>query len=178
MDCINWSVSINPIKINAEEYRAKVVSLQDFIEAGISSGNLIDTLDSCILKHYYAPIVEDYGCGTYARELFMPQGTVIVGKIHKHSHVNILSKGKVVVMTEEGRKTIEAPSTFISQAGTKRAVYIVEDAIWTTIHLTAHLGEDKLEDMEDEIIAKSFEEIGIDTPKVGNYSFKELGGIK
>src|SRR5689334_15204844 len=49
----------------------------------------------CPLQHVFAP-------GAYARTIFIPAGTVIVGKIHKHQHLNILSQGVVTVVTEGG----------------------------------------------------------------------------
>lgn len=144
-----------------DENRVKVTNLSTLIEEGIEKKELIDAEDACKLSHYFAPIVEEYGCGTYARELFMPKDTVVVGKIHKHSHVNVISAGKVAVLTESGRELFEAPYTFISQAGIQRAVYILEDTVWTTVHLTSNLGEDNLDKIEEEVIAKTFEEIGI-----------------
>lgn len=72
--------------------------------------------------------------GVYVREVYMPAGAVIIGKIHKDSHVNIISKGCLIVSTENGMETLEAPYTFISPANTKRILRVVEDTIWTTIH--------------------------------------------
>ena len=171
---------MNPLKKTNQtlENRTKVVALESAISNAIDGGELEDVMDKCILTHHFAPIVDDYGCGTYARELFMPKGTVIVGKIHRESHVNIISKGKVVVHTENGKETLQAPHTFISPAGIKRAVYIEEDTIWTTIHLTKNLGVENLETIENEVIAKTFAEIGLEEPKdLLNYSLDDLGAL-
>ena len=110
------------------------------------------TLDQFPITHHFAP-------GVYAREMFLPAGHTIIGKIHKHAHLNIISQGVVVVSTEEGSKELKAPCTFTSYAGTKRAVFIKDDAIWTTIHVTE---KTDLDEIEDELIAKSFDEIGSD----------------
>jgi hypothetical protein len=86
----------------------------------------------------------------------IPAGTVIVGKIHKHAHLNILSQGTVCVMTEtEGDRQLTGPLTMVSPPGTKRAVYAVTDAVWTTIHLT---NSTDLEEIEAEVIAPTFED--------------------
>lgn len=101
------------------------------------------------LQHTFAP-------GVYVRTIFIPAGTVVVGKIHKHRHANILSQGHVTVFTEHGGKEdLHGPLTMVSEPGTKRAVYAHTDTVWTTIHPT-----DKLtpEDVEEEVIAKSYEE--------------------
>lgn len=104
------------------------------------------------LKHTFAP-------GSYAREIFLPAGCIVVGKIHKHAHLNIVSRGRVVVVTEFGPREIDAtctPVTFTSDAGSKRALYCYEDTIWTTIHLT---DKTDLAEIEREIIATDYVEL-------------------
>jgi len=80
------------------------------------------------LHHHFAP-------GTYAREIELPAGSLVVGRIHRHAHVNVISKGYVLVATPDGAEELRAPKTFISAPGTKRVVYAVEDTVWTTVHL-------------------------------------------
>jgi hypothetical protein len=102
------------------------------------------------------PLQHSFIDGVYVRTIFIPAGTVIVGKIHKHSHANILSKGEVSVMTEAGGlERLVGPLTMTSPAGCKRAVYAHTDTTWTTIHRT---DETDLEKIEDWVIAKTFEE--------------------
>lgn len=79
------------------------------------------------VEHHFAP-------GNYARECFLPAGSVVIGKVHRHAHVNIISKGKVTVATSEGLHEYEAPLTFISEPGAKRALIVHEDTVWTTVH--------------------------------------------
>lgn len=126
-----------------DEFKEKITDLQNTML------EMESTLDEFKLTHHFAP-------GVYAREMFLPQGHTIVGKIHKHAHLNIIQKGIVVVSTEEGSKEMSGPCVFTSYAGTKRAVYIKEDAIWITIHVT---DETDLEKIEDQIIAKDFDAI-------------------
>ena len=102
------------------------------------------------LEHFFAP-------NLYARQMTIPEGHVIVGKIHKHAHVNNISKGKIAVSTEfDGIQIFDAPHQFISTPGTKRAVYALEETIWTTYHPTK---ETDLAIIEDQVIAKSFDEL-------------------
>jgi hypothetical protein len=106
------------------------------------------------LKHTFAP-------GVYAREIFIPAGEVLVGKIHKHAHINILVSGRVTVVTEHnGKEELIGPLTMVSLPATKRAVYAHEDTIWITIHLT---DETDLEKIEEEVIAKDY--ISLDSPE-------------
>lgn len=105
------------------------------------------------VNHVFAP-------GVYCREALIPSGIAVVGKIHKHAHVNIISSGTVVVATEEGVTTFKAPHTFVSLPGTKRVCVALEDTIWSTIHPT---DTTDLTRIEEEVIAKSYEEYDVYT---------------
>ena len=126
--------------------RLKIAKMMDaIILSGIDEGP-----ESCPLRHYFAP-------GQYAREISMRKGMIVVGKIHKHAHVNIISKGHVRVFTEgEGEWEMQAPCTFISSPGTQRVVYMLEDTVWTTVHVT---DKTDIDEIEAEIIAKDYTEV-------------------
>lgn len=102
------------------------------------------------VNHYFAP-------GLYAREMFIPAGTLIVGKIHKHAHINHISYGDICVSTFEGIKRLQGPLTMVSPVGVKRVVCAITDTLWTTFHVTE---ETDLEKIEDYVIAKDYSEIG------------------
>lgn len=69
---------------------------------------------------------------------------------HRYAHPNILSAGAVQVYTEfEGLVEYRAPHTFISKAGVKRVILALEDAVWTTVHVT---NSTDLADIEREVI--------------------------
>ena len=104
------------------EFREKIMAVQNGLINMIEDGVIQSTLDDCIVKHYFSPKDEKYGCCTYAREMFIPKDTLIIGKIHRHQHLNIISKGKVIVYTEFGEKHLEGPVTFVSEIGLKRSV--------------------------------------------------------
>jgi len=107
---------------------------------------------ACPLTHTFAP-------GSYARGIQLPTGALVVGKIHKHAHLNIVSRGWATVVTEFGRMEIDArerPVTFTSQPGTKRALYVHEECWWTTVHLT---DSTDLAVIERDIIARDFVEL-------------------
>ena len=97
----------------------------------------------CPLKHYFPP-------HAYVREIFMPAGSIVIGKIHKTEHINIIQKGKVTLVKEDGtRETLEGPLTFVSKAGVQKALYIHEDTVWSTVHVTENRD---LESLEAELI--------------------------
>jgi hypothetical protein len=102
--------------------------------------------------HYFAD-------GIYAREIVIPAGTLLTGKIHKTRHLNIISQGRIAVVTESGRTIIDAPYTFVAEAGTKRVGIALTDCVWTTIHASDETDLDKL---EAQLIAPSFEALEAD----------------
>jgi hypothetical protein len=130
-----------------KDIREKIIELELLMKIAVTETKSL-SISECPLKHTFAP-------GAYAREIFIPKETLIVGKIHKHSHLNMLMKGTVSVLTEEGPRVFKAPMTMVSPAGTKRVVFAHEDTVWVTVHLT---NETDLEKIEEEIIAKSYEE--------------------
>lgn len=101
------------------------------------------------------PLKHSFGDGCYVREIFMPAGTFIISKLHNKNHPYFVLKGKALVKTEEGIVTIEAPFQGMTKAGTKRALYILEDMTWITVHVTDETDLDKI---ENEIISKNFKE--------------------
>jgi len=105
--------------------------------------------DACPLKHTFAD-------GLYIREMSAPKGMLNVSKLHRTNHPYFILKGDVSVLTENGMVRIKAPHFGITKAGTKRIVYFNEDTVWITVHAT---NETDLEKIEDEVIAKNYEEL-------------------
>jgi hypothetical protein len=103
----------------------------------------------------HCPVVHSYGEGCYIRQIFMPKGTLIISKIHKKTHPYFIMTGKASVATEDGVEILQGPFQGITEAGTKRALYIHEDMVWITVHVTDETDLDKI---EAEIIAKDFNE--------------------
>ena len=94
------------------------------------------------LRHYFSK-------GVYVREIFMGAGTIVIGKIHKTEHLNILQRGKVSIYDESGVFTLQGPITFSSGAGVQKVLYIHEDTTWSTVHVT---DETDLVKLESELI--------------------------
>lgn len=82
------------------------------------------------------PIKHNVYAGMYAREMFIPAGVVLTGKIHLEDHICILSQGDLSVMTDEGIKRIQAPYTFNAKCGIKKIGYAHSDCTFTTVHTT------------------------------------------
>ena len=91
----------------------------------------------CPVRHYFAP-------GMAAREMTIPAGVVITGAVHRHEHLCTVSKGRILVSTDNGMAELVAPFTFVSKPGAKRVGYAIEETVWTTYHATDTTDIDKL----------------------------------
>lgn len=109
--------------------------------------------DAFPLKHTFAP-------GVYVREMFIPAGSLVVGKIHKMEHVVILLSGTIQVVTETGNETLKGPITIVSDIG-KKAVHAITDCVWINVHPNPSDTKD-LKKIENQLIAKDYNEF--DTP--------------
>lgn len=142
-----------------KEFRKMIINAENKIK------NMPDVLKGEALDKH-CPVKHSYGDGCYIREIFMPAGTLIVSKIHKSAHPYFVLKGKALVGTETGVVEITAPYWGMTLTGTKRALFIQEDMIWITVHVTK---ETELEKIEKEIIATDFQEVD---SLVSSLSFK------
>lgn len=96
-------------------------------------------------NHYFA-------AGVYAREMKMTAGMAVVGKKHKKPCINVVSKGLILVINQADEKDMteyKAGDVFVSPAGTRRALFALEDSAWITFHAT---DETDLEKLEQEFI--------------------------
>lgn len=82
-------------------------------------------------------LVNRFAPGMYIRELTMPAGSIVVSRIHKTTHPFVITKGRCSVFYEGGSVVnYEAPFTGITQAGTRRLLFIQDETTWTTFHAT------------------------------------------
>jgi len=143
-------------------FREKMELAQNTMMEWQAEGICDDAMDECILTHHFSPIVEEFGCAVYGRQILIPKDTVIIGKIHRHSHLNVILKGKILVTTEFGQEYFEAPHVFTSKVATKRGVRAVEDTLWLTIHLTTQDSEENMDEIENEVIAPDYQTLGLE----------------
>ena len=91
--------------------------------------------------------------GLYAREMLIPAGTLITGRVKKHEHISVIAAGAVTEITEAGRQNVKAPYIMVSQPNTKRIVLAHTDTVWVTIHATK---ETELDKIEEDLIVTSY----------------------
>jgi quercetin dioxygenase-like cupin family protein len=96
----------------------------------------VDALQAFMLEQPQAdiPVRNVFSGGVYAREVFIPKGTMLVGKVHMTEHLNVCLQGDLTFLTVDGPKRIKAPAMFSSPAGTKKLAYANEDSIWVNVH--------------------------------------------
>jgi hypothetical protein len=97
----------------------------------------------CPIEHYFAH-------GTYTRLMHAKAGTLLTGKVHRHSCVNILTKGKLMIASDEGDYSVDAPNVFISGGDVRKAIYALEDSILINVHPWD--GKEDLEQIEARVI--------------------------
>lgn len=111
--------------------RAKVCALEDAMRA---------------LPQIELPVKHHFAYRTYGRELRIPKGIALTGKIHKFSQLNVLMSGDVSVVTADGAKRVQPPFAMVAEAGAKRAFYAHEDSVWLVVHGTDETDVGKIED--------------------------------
>lgn len=113
---ISYRVSLTP-----KTQRQKVERLEALIQQ-------LPQVD-CPIRNYFAP-------GLYAREMTIPAGTTITGAVHKRENLAVLSKGRLLLATENGPVEISAPHILTVKPGAKNAATALEDSVWTNFFAT------------------------------------------
>ncbi|AKA60333.1 hypothetical protein P26218_30 [Rhodoferax phage P26218] len=95
---------------------------------------------ACPVNHYFGP-------GVYIREVSMAAGLFAIGHRQTQEHVNIMLKGRVLMLNEDGSTTeLAAPLMFTGKPGRKMG-YILEDVVWQNIYATNERDVQVLESM-------------------------------
>ena len=72
----------------------------------------------------------------YAERMLIPAGFTVGKHLHDHSHMSVLAKGRVNVITEAGSTEYVAPAYIEIKAGLHHQVHAVEEAVWYCLHAT------------------------------------------
>lgn len=126
-------------------YIELVKDVQNRLQCGIDGGDVPE--GEAPVTHHFAP-------GVYMRQMDAAAGTLVVSKMHRTEHMNILLKGSLTVVTENGIEHLQAPLVLKSAAGTKRIGYFHEDSSWITVHPTTAT---ELEEIERQVIVPESE---------------------
>ncbi|SNT33752.1 hypothetical protein SAMN06265795_12646 [Noviherbaspirillum humi] len=118
------------------------------------------------------PVEHEFADGMYIRRMFIPKGTVLVGKIHKKACVNMVEKGDIAILTETGAKRVKAGFTIVSPPGLQKVGYANEDTVFTNIFRTDVSDPEKV---EEELIWESYEAMEQQLPNEGGKSCQSVG---
>jgi hypothetical protein len=125
--------------------------VQVFLVADVPTREQIVKLEKAIVQEL--PLlsidpVHHFADSLYAREITIPAGALLTGKVHKTKHFNVCF-GDITVWTEQGMKRLTGFHRFESQPGTKRVGYAHAETVWITVHGSK---ETDLEALEAELI--------------------------
>ena len=114
--------------------------------------------ESLKLPQVEIPIFNFFADGVYVREMRVPAGTTITGKIHKTSTVDVLLEGSIVVVNDTGVPVrMDAPLVFESLPGISKAGYAITDIRWLTIH-GVESDSRNIEDLEHELVVEDYQQ--------------------
>lgn len=81
------------------------------------------------------PLIHRFTPGVYAREIFMPAGTLLTSKVHNTEHFYVVLSGMARVgLPGQPTQTLTAGHVGVTKPGTRRLLYILEDCRWITFH--------------------------------------------
>lgn len=101
-----------------------------------SMAQAVDQLEGHMLSLPQAecPVVHHFGPGIYIREVTMLAGTLAIGHAQRHEHLNIMLKGAVAMIGDDGQvKELRAPLIFVGKPG-RKAGYIIETTVWQNVY--------------------------------------------
>jgi len=96
------------------------------------------------------------GGGVYEREVIVPEGTVITGKIHLSEHLAKLVKGTMTIFSENAKGTITGPVTFTSKPGDRRVGLAHDECVFSTFHTVGD--ETDIEKIEQMLVVDTEEQ--------------------
>jgi hypothetical protein len=156
----------------------------DYKENKIKFQNKIKQFETAITKHceennnqelnekvkgdVEGVISHNFADGQYIRTAVAPKNTLVSTKIHAKNHPFFLMKGDISIFGEDGVKRIQAPFHGITEAGTKRVLYVHEECTFITVHRTDCL---TIDEVIAEITVADFSDLkltGIDTKQIDN----------
>lgn len=105
--------------------KAVISNLISVLQSNINSGN-IDSAD--------LPVTHHFSDNIYCREIFMPAGSVVIGKEHATRHLNIVLSGECEIWTVQEHIKCRPGMIFETLAGVQKIVKMITDVRFLTIH--------------------------------------------
>lgn len=108
---------------------------------------VIDNLEAemLALPQVACPVVHHFGPGIYIREVTLPAGALAVGHRQRFWHTNIMLKGRVSILQDNGDWCeLVAPLFFVGKPG-RKVGFVTETVVWQNVYATEETDIDKLE---------------------------------
>ncbi len=119
-----------------------------------SRNETIDAMEVMMLENFDVvsfPLNHRFTDGLYTREISVPKGILLTSKVLKSQHQFFLLKGALSMWNDGGEEIyMEAPYIGITEANTRRVVYVWEDCVFATTHPNPENKD--LVEIEEEII--------------------------
>lgn len=82
------------------------------------------------IRHHFIP-------GGYVREMIIPQGILVVGRIIYKDTISAISQGKLLVyLGPNDTEILDGPKTFVATPGAQRAALALTEVRWVTFMVT------------------------------------------
>lgn len=119
----------------------------DFLEFRMSE--LPEMMIDCDLDHVFTPCL-------YSRTIYMPEGALLVSRVHKTAHQFFILKGSAMVFTEgTGWQHMAAGMHGVTVPGTRRVLFITDDCVWSTSHAIGYVtGYENYDGTEKEVVKR------------------------
>ena len=101
-------------------------------------------------------VTHNFADGQYIRQIVMPKDLLVSTKIHAKNHPFFIMKGEASIYSDKGVERIKAPYHGITEAGTKRVLYIHEECTFITVHRTDCLD---IDDILNEVTVDDFSKL-------------------
>jgi hypothetical protein len=109
------------------------------------------TLQFSRMEQAECQLTHKFEQGLYIRELRMPAGTLLIGRVHRYGHVCQLLEGDLILIHCKGvREGFKAPSQILTEPGYQMVVYAATDALARTVHPNPREERD-IQRLEDDI---------------------------
>ena len=95
------------------------------------------------------PITHSIFGGIYTRAMFIPEGTLIIGKRHRNATCNMLMQGTISIYMGKDLpvRTLIGPCVFPSAPYSQKLGYAHTDVIFMTVHPTEEIDVNKMEEI-------------------------------
>lgn len=127
---VRWDIGMNVVDAKIQEMARQVYK-------GLESG-VIQPAD-IKLRHYH--------CGDiYGRVMEVPEGGVVVGKVHLQGQINVCLKGKFAVLSDGKAIMVEKGEVLVGPQGDQRVFYAIEPSEWLVCVATKETDIGKIEE--------------------------------